>query len=236
MIRCIAIDDEPVALSIIRKYCDQRGNIELEAYSAPRMGMQRIREWTPDVVMLDIEMNGTSGLEMARQLPPSCCLIFTTAYARYALDGFEANAIDFLHKPFFYDRFDRAMQKAEEWIKMHDLLRASSLPNRQLVLKSEYKNVTVLVDTIVYVESMDNYVKVHMTDGSSVLSKMSLRTLESQLPNGEFIRIHRSYVVARQRIEKFTNSEVVLARSGCHLPIGRKYAETVGETLKTGER
>lgn len=75
-----------------------------------------------------------------------------------------------------------------------------------------------------------------MADGSSVLSKMSLRTLESQLPYGEFIRIHRSYVVARQRIEKFTCSEVVLARSGYHLPIGRKYAETVGETLKTGER
>ena len=125
----------------------------LETYSKPRVGMQRVREWLPDVVLLDIEMNGTSGIELARQLPPSCCLIFTTAFAHYALDGFEVNAVDFLHKPYFYERFDRAMQKAGEWLRMHDLLRTSESPARQLILKSEYKNVTVSVNTILYIES-----------------------------------------------------------------------------------
>lgn len=81
----------------------------LETYSKPRMGMQCIREWLPDIVLLDIEMNGTSGIELARQLPPSCCPIFTTAYAHYALDGFEINAVDFLHEPYFYERFNRAV-------------------------------------------------------------------------------------------------------------------------------
>lgn len=122
MIKCIAIDDEPIALSIISRYCEQHGGIELETYSSPRIGMQRIRNWLPDVVFLDIEMNGTSGIELARQLPQSCCLIFTTAYAHYALEGFEVNAVDFLHKPFFYERFNRAMQRAEQWLRMHDLL------------------------------------------------------------------------------------------------------------------
>ena len=185
--KCIAIDDEPIALSIIRQYCERRGNITLETYSSPRLGMQRIKEWRPDIVFLDIEMNGTSGIELARELPPTCCLIFTTAYAHYALEGFEVNAVDFLHKPYFYDRFDRALQKAEKWLRMNDLLTVSESSSRQLLLKAEYKNVTVSIDTILYIESIDNYVKIHATDDTTLLSKITLRNIEEQLPPGEFI-------------------------------------------------
>lgn len=225
MLKCIAIDDEPVALSIVSSYCERRGGVTLETYSSPRIGMERIREWQPDIVLLDIEMNGTSGIELARRLPPSCCLIFTTAYAHYALDGFEVNAVDFLHKPYFYDRFCRAMQKAEQWLRMHDLLRASESAARQIVLKSEYKNVSIPIDTILYIESVDNYVKVHLADGSSVFSKIPLHGMEEQLPPGEFVRIHRSFVVARNRIARFTRSEVTLTQTGKRLPVGKKYAE-----------
>lgn len=225
--KCIAIDDEPIALSIISRYCERRGGIVLETYSSPRLGMQRVCEWRPDIVFLDIEMNGTSGIELAHKLPASCCLIFTTAYAHYALEGFELNAVDFLHKPYFYERFDRAMQKAEQWLRMHDLLSVSESASRQLLLKSEYKNVTLSIDTILYVESIDNYVKVHLADGTSVLSKISLRSLEEQLPPEEFVRIHRSFVVSRSRVAKFTRTEVVLAKTGKTLPVGKKYAEEV---------
>lgn len=227
MMKCIAIDDEPIALSIISRYCERHGGIVLETYSSPRLGMQRVCEWRPDVVFLDIEMNGTSGIELAHKLPASCCLIFTTAYAHYALEGFELNAVDFLHKPYFYERFDRAMQKAEQWLRMHDLLSLSESASRQLLLKSEYKNVTLSIDTILYVESIDNYVKVHLADGTSVLSKISLRSLEEQLPPEEFVRIHRSFVVSRSRVAKFTRTEVVLAKTGKTLPVGKKYAEEV---------
>lgn len=223
--KCIAIDDEPIALSIIGRYCEQRGGVELETYSSPRLGMQRVREWMPDIVFLDIEMNGTSGIELARQLPPSCCLIFTTAYAHYALDGFEVNAVDFLHKPYFYERFNRAMQKAEQWLRMNDLLHVSESATRRLILKSEYKNVTISVDTILYIESIDNYVKVHLADGTSVLSKISLRAVEEQLPQGEFIRIHRSFLVPHSRITSFSRSEVVLGKNGKTFPIGKKYLD-----------
>lgn len=232
MMKCVAIDDEPIALSIISRYCEQRGGVMLETYSSSRLGMQRIREWMPDVVFLDIEMNGTSGIELARQLPPSCCLIFTTAYAHYALDGFEVNAIDFLHKPYFYERFNRAMRKAEQWLRMHDLLHVSESVARRLMLKSEYKNVAIPVDTILYIESIDNYVKVHLADGTSVFSKIPLRTVEEQLPQGEFVRIHRSYLVARQRIAGFSRSEVMLSKGGKTLPIGKKYLDEVASLLK----
>lgn len=233
--KVIAIDDEPIALSIIARYCERRGGITLETYSAPRVGMQRVRECQPDIVLLDIEMNGTSGIELAKQLPPSCCLIFTTAYAHYALDGFEVNAVDFLHKPYFYERFDRAMQKAEQWLRMHDLLRTSESATRQLILKSEYKNVTVSVDTILYIESIDNYVKVHLVDGMSVLSKISLSIIEEQLPQGEFIRIHRSFLVPRCRIARFSRSEVALTKDGKSLPIGKKYLSNVIRQLEKCE-
>ena len=232
MIKCIAIDDEPIALNIISRYCERRGGLTLETYSSPRLGMQRVREWLPDIVLLDIEMNGTSGIELARQLPQSCCLIFTTAYVHYALDGFEVNAVDFLCKPYFYERFDRAVQKAEQWLRMHDLLNASESPARQLLLKSEYKNVTVSVDTILYIESIDNYIKIHSADGSSLLSKMPLHAIEEQLPADEFIRIHRSFIVPRKRIGKFSRTEVILTKTSESLPIGKKYADDVLAILK----
>lgn len=232
MIRCVAIDDEPIALAIISRYCQQRGDVTLETYSSPHAGMKRVREWLPDIVLLDIEMNGVSGIELARQLPPGSCLIFTTAYAHYALDGFDVCAVDFLHKPFFYERFCRAMQKAEQWLRMNDLLRMSEAGARQIVLKSEYKNVTVSMDTILYIESVDNYVKLHLADGGSLLSKMSLGSIEEQLGGEDFLRIHRSFVVARKRIEKFTRSEVVLSIGGKRLPIGRKYVDGVMARLK----
>lgn len=203
----------------------------LETYSSPRAGMQRIDEWKPDIVFLDIEMNGMSGIGLARRLPASCCLIFTTAYAHYALDGFEVNAVDFLHKPYFYERFDRAMQKAEQWLRMHDLLRVSESAARQLLLKSEYKNVTISVDTIVYIESIDNYIKIHLADGTSVLSKIPLRSIEEQLSQEEFVRIHRSFVVAKNRIASFTRSEIILEKNGKSLPVGKKYADEVMSRL-----
>lgn len=235
MMKCIAIDDEPVALSIISRYCGQRGGVTLETYSSPRLGMQRVREWQPDIVFLDIELNGTSGIELARQLPPSCCLIFTTAYAHYALEGFEVNAVDFLHKPYFYERFNRAMQKAETWLRMHDLLSASESSSRQLLLKSDYKNVTVSVDSILYIESIDNYIKIHSADGTSLLSKMPLRVIEEQLPKGEFVRIHRSFIIQKNRVESFSRTGVTLAKTGKCLPIGKKYAEAVMSFLQKGE-
>ena len=225
--KVIAIDDEPIALEIVRRYCERSGGINLEVYSSPSIGMQRIRESHPDVVLLDIEMKGISGIELAKLIPPSSCLIFTTAYAHYALDGFEVNAVDFLHKPFFYERFERAIRKAQYWMHMHDLLRASKSSERQLMLKSEYKTIAVSIDTIMYIESIGNYIKLHYTDGTSLLSKIPLHIVEEQLPQDEFIRIHRSFLVAKCRIASFSKSEVILKKDGKSLPVGRKYLDNL---------
>lgn len=109
--KCIAIDDEPVALSIIRQFCQRSGDIELTTYTDPVEGLQRVKDVRPDLVFLDIEMGGINGIDVARQLPAGVFLVFTTAYAEFAVDGFDLDAVDFLHKPFSYSRFERAVEK-----------------------------------------------------------------------------------------------------------------------------
>ena len=109
---CIAIDDEPLALLVITQFCERFGGLELTTFSEPLVGLEEIRRRKPDLVFLDIEMNSISGLDIARDLPKECCFIFTTAHAQYALNGFELDAVDFLHKPFAYERFEKAVEKA----------------------------------------------------------------------------------------------------------------------------
>lgn len=232
MFHAIAIDDEPVALSIIKNYCERLGDISLETYTNPRIGLQKIIEEKPDIVFLDIEMNGMTGMEIARELPPTACLIFTTAYAEYAVDSYEVNAVEFLHKPFFYPRFVKAIDKATQWIKMRKVTQLTRRPERVITLKVEYKNVTVSVDSIMYIESMDNYVKLHLLDGATRISQISLKKIEEMLPAKEFIRVHRSYLVSVAKIERYTRQSIKLVDRDEVIPVGRNYGAEIGDFLK----
>ena len=222
MIRCIAIDDEPIALSIIQEYCKQYGNIDLETYTSPIAGMERVKSICPDIVFLDIEMNSHNGVALARELPPGTCLIFTTAYSQYALDGFNVDAIDFLHKPIFYPRFERAMEKAIKWLGKKE-----DKPQRETItLKVEHKNVVVDIDDITFIEAMDNYVKVFRRGLPMVLSQITMKDMESILPTDRFNRVHRSFIVSLNAIDKFSNRKIYLLNSDRTIPVGRKYIET----------
>lgn len=125
-IRCVAIDDEPLALEVIDKFCRRMGGTELHTFSDPARAMQMIADERPDIVFLDIEMENVSGLDLASQMPDNTCVIFTTAFPDYALKGFELDAVDYLHKPFAYDRFKTAIAKAMRRIAIHRPLR---MPN-----------------------------------------------------------------------------------------------------------
>ena len=117
-ITCIAIDDEPFALTVIESFCERKGGISLTVYDEPRVGFEAIKREQPDLVLLDIEMNSISGLEIAQHLPEKTVLVFTTAHAQFALEGFNLDAVDFLHKPFAYDRFEVVLNKAFRRIAM----------------------------------------------------------------------------------------------------------------------
>lgn len=222
MMKCIAIDDEPIALSIIQEYCKQYGDIDLETYTSPIAGMDRVKSICPDIVFLDIEMNSHNGVALASELPAGTCLIFTTAYPQYALDGFNADAIDFLHKPIFYPRFERAMEKAIKWLGKKE----DKSQRETITLKVEHKNVVVDIDDITFVEAMDNYVKVFRRGFPMVLSQVTMKYMESILPADRFNRVHRSYIVSLNAIDKFSNRKIYIRNSDRTIPVGRKYIET----------
>lgn len=150
-LRCIAIDDEPMALLIIEQFCRRKGGIELTTFSEPTIGLEEIRMKEPDLVFLDIHMNSINGLEIADTLPEKCCFIFTTAYAQYALEGFNLDAVDFLHKPFSYERFEVAVEKA---IRRIESKRHHS--PEYLIVKQEYNNVSIPLSDILYIEALGN--------------------------------------------------------------------------------
>lgn len=225
-ISCIAIDDEPMALLVIEQFCRRRGGLELTTFSEPRVGLEEIRRRKPDLVFLDIQMNSLNGLEIADTLPRECCFIFTTAYAEYALEGFNLDAVDFLHKPFSYERFEVAVEKALRRIGVR-----RSLPVECLVVKQEYSNVSIPLGDILYIEALGNYVKIVRSSGGHVLTRTNLKNITDSLPDGTFLRIHRSYVIAVSFVASFTRTKVVLRGHDEGLPVGAQYAAQVLEAL-----
>ena len=225
-IKCIAIDDEPMALIIIEQFCKRRGGITVSTFSEPNVGLNAIRNEKPDLVFLDIEMNCIDGLEIAGSLPPDVPFIFTTAHARYALEGFELNAVDFLHKPFSYERFVKAVEKAE--LRMS----AASYAPSTLIVKEEYNNITIPTDEIYYIEAVGNYVKIYRSGSRNVLSRMTMKEVQSMLPASQFIRIHRSFIVSKQKIERFNKNSMKLRDITRPLPIGKCYVEDVESEIK----
>lgn len=225
---CIAIDDEPIALTVISQFCQRKGGIKLITFSEPMKGLEAIMEMKPDLAFLDIEMDGINGLEIARKLPPSTCFIFTTAYMEYAMDGFDLDAVDFLHKPFSYERFEKAVDKAVRRIGSFQQEEAE----KNIVVKQEYNNVSIPVSDILYIEAMENYSKIfRKSQKQCVLTRNNLKSIAEMLPERNFIRIHRSYIVSMDKIVSFNKRELKLIDGHC-IPIGRQYAESVEKALQ----
>lgn len=229
---CIAIDDEPMALSVIQQFCQRSGGIRLHSFSDPHLGLQAIEDLHPQLVFLDIEMDEINGLDIARRLPKGCCLIFTTAYMEYALDGFELDAVDFLHKPFAYERFEKAVQKA---LRRLSFFQREEQPSGCLVVKQEYNNISIPLTEILYVEAMENYSKIFRTEKHYVLTRMNLKSIQSLLPESGFLRIHRSYLIATDKVVRFTRREVTLCQETT-LPVGRQYAQSVFSELQKSQK
>ncbi len=230
MIKCIAIDDEPIALSIIQEYCKRYGDIELQCFTSPVAGMECIMAEKPDIVFLDIEMNSYNGVTLAKELPESTCLIFTTAYAQYALDGFNVNATDFLHKPFFYPRFEQALKKAMLFINAKT---GNTNSRRTITLKADHKTIIIGIDDIDYIEAMDNYVKIFRHEQPTVISQVTMKEMETLIPSGKFIRVHRSFIVSLDSIEKFSNRRIFLKNYTHPIPVGRTYIDSFNNLYDT---
>lgn len=226
--KCVAIDDEPMALEVIKNFCQRMGDMEITTFTNPIMGIEHVKRTHPDLLFLDVKMGEVSGVNLAKEIPQGTFLIFSTAYAQFAVDGFDLNAIDFLHKPYSFGRFEKAVAKVRNAIKLLNYSAAPPLEGEEITVKVEYKNVTVKLSSILYIQAMDNYVKFFTVDSRPIITQMSMKSLEAMLPENEFVRVHKSYIVPRHRIESFSRTQLTLT-GGINIPIGRAYADKLGQ-------
>lgn len=223
MLKCVAIDDEPLALQLIKAYIQKVPTLQLLAvFEDALSAMEFMRHHPVQLLFLDVQMPDMNGLDVVRSLDVKPMIIFTTAYKKFAVEGFELDAIDYLLKPFNFERFKKAVLKAEEYHKYKSSLRTEE---DYLYVYSEYKLVRVILDNIEYIESLEDYIRIHLTDGKPVLTLMPLKKILLKLPPEKFQRVHRGYVVAVNKIRLFTNKKIVLKNA--ELPVSDTYIAAI---------
>lgn len=225
MMTALALDDEQPALDIIQTFCARIDSVKLVS-TFTRTGEARLYlETHPvDLLLLDINMPRESGLDFARSMGRPALVIFTTAYSEFAADSYDVEAVDYLLKPFTFDRFSKALQRANaRW----QLLRQASTkdPNgtdlAYLYFRVDYGLVKVDPADILFVEGLDNYLKVHRQNEHPLVVRLTMKAMLDKLPRAGFVRIHRSYIVALDRVESIRNKMVVIGED--ELPIGSSY-------------
>ena len=229
-LNCIIIDDEPLAAELLASYARKTLFLNLiGVFNSAVEGIKVIRENRVDLIFLDIQMPELSGLEFAKILPKETKIIFTTAFSHYAVDGYKANAVDYLMKPISYDDFLAGANRALEWFRSVRQSENAS-DDRFIFVKSEYKLVKIMFDDILYIEGLKDYVKIYLTDGRDpVMSLMNMKKIEESLPKPEFMRIHRSYIVHMRKIEGIDRFRVVIGNA--ILPISDSYKTTIQDYL-----
>ncbi|WP_026729591.1 LytR/AlgR family response regulator transcription factor [Flavobacterium denitrificans] len=230
VLKCIAVDDEPLALKLVETFIEQTPFLELTASCDNAVeAMSLIREKQPDLVFLDINMPNLTGMELARLLQEQTGslpkIVFTTAYNHYAIEGYRVNAVDYLLKPFSYEEFLRAANKVlqitEEASNQYQPITAD---DEFIFLKVEYQWVRISLKDISYIESLKDYVKVHLDDSQkTVLSLISLKALEEKLPSTKFMRIHRSFIVSLDKISAITKNSILIGKT--EITVGEQYKE-----------
>ena len=244
MIKCIAIDDEPLALRQLNKYMERIDDLEVvalcnSAHSADKV----LGEKEVDVMFVDINMPDLSGVDFVRGLENPPMVIFTTAYSEYAIEGFKLDAVDYLLKPFSFDEFQRAVGKARSLLELQRLrgeqvtssvdtsAQGTSENNDCISIKADYKVSLVKYADIIYIESVGEYVRLHLISGSSIMTLLRLKNIESALPSDRFMRVHRSYIVNLGHVAGYARGRVYLDNEE-YVPISINYRDQFREYME----
>lgn len=224
-LNCWIVDDEPLALSLIESYVQKTPFLELTGkYSNAVSAMNQIGKEQVDVLFLDIQMPEVNGMEFARTLGNKTRLIFTTAFSEYALEGYKVSALDYLLKPFSYSDFLIAAKKALNWFEATNSAQNATQEEKEtgIFVKSDYKLIHVLYDDILYIEGLKDYVKIYTEkEPKPILSLMSMKSLEEDLPSTRFVRVHRSYIIQKDRISSIKKNRIIIGDK--EIPIGETY-------------
>lgn len=244
-VSCIAIDDEPLALDLTVSYIKQTPYLNLlGSFSSSIEALSFLHQNEVNLIFLDISIPGLSGMELARIIntekrKSSCKIIFTTAYNEYALEGYQVNALDYLVKPYNYVDFSIAANKALEYFSLLDKAGSTaeesavnSSPDEEFIyVKVEYQFVKLAVKDILYIQGLGDYVRIHLTTTDRpVMSLMTLKAFEEKMPATKFMRLHRSYIVALDKIDSVTKNSVQIGKE--IIPVTEQYKEVFNEYFK----
>lgn len=226
MISCIAIDDEPLALDVIRDFCDKISFLELKTCCSNAVeAMELIAKENIDLIFVDIQMPNLTGLDFIKTLKNSHMVIFTTAYPQHALEGFELNAVDYLLKPIPFERFLQAVNKVYELFTLKQKAADGSFdqePHDFIIIKVGHGIVRVDIDSIQYIEGLKDYVKI-CTPQKTYLTKSTMKNMVEKLPSKKFYRVHKSYIVSVKRMRRIEQHTIEIADKT--IPIGEVYRD-----------
>ena len=234
--KCLIVDDEPLARDLIRNYIEKLDSFQIVGECADAMkALNALRDFPVDLMFMDIQMPQITGIEFLKTLKNPPKVIITTAYRKYAIEGFDLDVIDYLLKPITFERFLKAVNKyyqvdVNEKYQQQPLLTNSSYNEEPFIYVKENKKVQKIhLHEILYMEGLSEYVQIY-TEHKKIVTKSSMTRLQSKLPDSEFMRIHKSYIVSIAKIQAFTSSTIEVP--GKKLPIGRSYKNAVLEVLQ----
>ncbi|MCD7963639.1 MAG: LytTR family DNA-binding domain-containing protein [Rikenellaceae bacterium] len=234
--KCIIVDDEPLARRAMEFLIDESSGLELAGQFPDAVSAGNFMKNTDvDLVFLDIKMPGINGLEFAKTIPEKTLVVFTTAFAEYALDSYEVDAIDYLVKPVEKEKFDRAVTKALSYRKLFDSMDASdgieTLSKEYMYVKSERRYYKIMFSELLYIEGLKDYVILHLPD-KKIITRKNLKTIYDILPGELFLRVNKSYIVNTEKIDSFYNNDIFIGRA--EIPIGHSYRDNVFSRLLSG--
>jgi len=213
-ITCVIVDDEPMALNLVEGYVEKTPFLVLKKKCSSAIeAMEFIKSEAVDLLFLDIQMPDLSGIEFSKMLPKETRVIFTTAFVEYALEGFKVEALDYLLKPFDYAEFLVAANKASSWFDLINGRQQNILSEEKefLFVKSEYKQLRIKLSDVLYFEGLKDYIKIWLKDNPKpILTLMSLKSLEDELPETQFMRVHRSFIVSLKNVETVERSQIII--------------------------
>jgi DNA-binding LytR/AlgR family response regulator len=229
MITAIAIDDEPPALKVIETFCSGFDFIELQkTFTGTEEAANYLRKYPVDLLFLDIQMPSITGIDFYKTVEQNTMVVFTTAYSEYAVEGFNLNAIDYLLKPFTKERFEQAVRKANDYSVYQ---KQSSLPVSDfLFIRADYTLHKIELNDILFIEGLDDYIKIQLQSQKPIVARMTMKAILDKLPEKDFIRVHRSFIVAINKVNQIRNKMIVIGET--RINIGQSYEAAVFERFK----
>lgn len=220
MIRAIAIDDEPLALKVIENFCRRVAYIQLEkTFTKTTEAHKHLRKQPVDLIFLDIQMPTQNGMEFYADINQQVMVIFTTAFSEYAVEGFNINATDYLLKPFSFDRFVQATDKAKALYDTRNQIQNTQA--QYLFIRADYSLNKILIADIIFIEGLDDYLKIHIQNQKTIVARMTMKSLLEKLPTSEFIRVHRSFIISISKIDKVRSKIIYIANE--EIPVSASY-------------